>query len=289
MLKTRLVGVLIIKNEIVVQSIGFNRFLPVGAPEIAIEHLNRWGIDEIVSLDIDATPMSLKPKYQKIETFSKHCQVPLTVGGGISDIRDLEKIIRLGADKVVINTAAALNPSLITQGAKIFGSQCIMVSIDCRRSKGDKYETFVASGKRPSGWTPSEHARMAEDKGAGEILLTSMDRDGGKNGFDLDLIRQVVGAVSIPVIVCGGVGHPRHFSEAMQYSVSAVAAANFFHYTEHSAITAKRYLEEKGIQLRLDTYADYDGFKFDEDGRLAKVSDATLDQLRFEYTPEEII
>jgi len=289
MLKTRLIGVLIIRNGIVVQSIGFKDYLPVGSPAIAVDYLNRWGIDEIVMLDIDATPSARKPMVEELADYSKHCQVPLTVGGGISKIKDIEQIIRKGADKVVINSAAVGKPELISEGARLFGSQCIVGSMDARFLGNGGYETFTCSGKKPSGFTAAEHARFLEDNGAGEIFLNSIDRDGSKKGYDLELIRLVVESVRIPVIVCGVVDHPEHFASAMQHGVSAVAAANFFHYTEHSAIIAKRYLESTGTRLRLDTYADYSSFEFTESGRAAKMSDLVLDQLRFEYTPEEVI
>lgn len=289
MLKTRVIGVLVVKGGIVVQSINFRRYLPVGVPTIAVDYLNRWGIDEIALLDIDATLEGRHPLFDKIRDYSRYCQVPLAVGGGITDISDIEQIIRSGADKVVINTAALKNPSLITQGAKLFGTQCIVVSIDARRNDDGRYEVFTHSGRRPTGYKPVDLAKIAEEQGAGEILLNSVDRDGSKRGYDRELIRQVVDSVNIPVIVCGGVGYPSHFLEAMDLNVSAVAAANFFHYTEHSVVVAKSFLKSARANIRLDTYSTYDGFGFDGDGRAAKVSDPTLEKLRFEYIPEEVI
>src|SRR3989338_1647481 len=289
MLKTRIVGVLIVKGGIVVQSINFRRYLPVGIPGIAVEYLNNWGIDEIVLLDIDATPERRRPRYDKIIEYSKYCHVPFAVGGGITDISDIEKLIRSGADKVVINTAAVNGPSLITQGARLFGNQCIVVSIDVRRIKSGRYEVFTHSGTEPTGYSPRDFAKIVEQHGAGEILLTSIDRDGCKQGYDLDMVKQVVNAVNIPIIVCGGVGEPKHFCEAMDLNVSAVAAGNFFHYIEHSVILAKNFVKSAGFDVRLDTYTTYEDFKFDEGGRAKVDDDPILDKLRFEYIPEEVI
>lgn len=289
MLKIRVIGVLVVKDGIVVQSINFKRYLPVGKPSIAVEYLNRWGIDEIALLDISATPEQRAPDHTKIREYSKYCQVPLAVGGGIRSLADIDNVIRSGADKVIINSAAIETPSLITEGAKHYGVQCIVVSIDARRVESRGYKVFTHSGKRATDYAPMEFARIAEAHGAGEILLTSIDRDGSKQGHDVGLIREVAGAVNIPVIACGGVGYPKHLLEGIHAGATAVAAANFFHYTEHSIIVAKRYLKSAGAPVRLDTYATYDGFAFDENERAAKVGDAILEKLRFEYLPEEVI
>lgn len=289
MLKTRVVGVLVVKGDIVVQSVNFKQYLPVGSPAIAIEYLNRWGIDEIIMLDIDATLESRGPKNNMIKECSRYCQVPLTVGGGIRSVPHMEELIRSGADKVSINSAISDNPALITEGARIFGSQCIIASIDARSIGEGKYETFTRGGKRSTGKTPVSMAKLAEEYGAGEIFLNSIDRDGSKEGYDLCLIQQVLEAVNIPVIVCGGVNHPGHFQEAMDLEVSGAAAANFFHYTEHSVISAKGFLRGARDDIRLDSYATYRGYEFDDHGRAAKKGDLTLEKLRFEYIPEEVI
>lgn len=289
MLKTRIIGVLVVKGGIVVQSINFREYLPVGRPLIAVDYLNKWGIDEIVLLDIDATQKKRRPQFECVSGFSEFCHVPLSVGGGISEIEDIQRLIRSGADKVVLNTSAFENPELITEGAKLFGNQCIVVSMDAREVSPGKYELFTNSGKDPRRVTPAEFAKKMEEYGAGEIFLNSIDRDGSKKGYDIELISQVMGEVSIPVIVCGGVNHPKHFKEAIDLNVSGVAAANFFHYTEHSPITLKSYLKSFRANVRLDSYATYKNFEFDHLGRAGKKEDSILDKLRFEYIPEEII
>lgn len=289
MLKVRIIGVLTVKNGIVVQSVGFKRYLPVGSIAIAIEYLNKWGIDEIVVLDIDATATERKPLFGRLMSYSRFCQVPLAIGGGITSIDDIKRAIHGGADKIVVNTAAFEQPELIEKGASIFGKQCIVVSIDAKRTARGKYETYVRSGSIPTGFTPAKFARHAQSLGAGEIFLNSIDRDGSKRGYDTELIRSVVDAVNIPVIVCGGANHPRHMLEAMQIDVSAVAAANFFHYTEHSVIIVKSYLCARSADIRHDSYVTYGGFSFDGTGRLRKKEENLLDRLYVEFIPEEVI
>jgi cyclase len=240
MLKQRLVAFLPVKSGIVVQSIGFERYLPVGKPRIAVEFLNQWGIDEIILVDIEATSLGRCVDSEMIRGVSKACFVPLTVGGGIRSVSDMVKVIHSGADKISINTAALRTPELIKQGAEIFGSQCIIVSIDTKRNQNGSYEVFMMPSHEATGISPVELAKRVEGLGAGEILLNSIDRDGTKTGYDLQLAQEVANSVKIPVIVCGGVGHPVHFSEGLQLAnVSAVAAGNFFHFSEHSATITK--------------------------------------------------
>lgn len=289
MLKRRLTAILIVKDGIVVQSVGFAKYLPVGNPMIAAESLNRWGIDEIVLLDMSATPAGNGPDYELIKKVSKKCFVPLTVGGGVSSIDEMRKLTHYGADKAAINTAALEDPSIIEECAKVFGQQCVVVSMDVKGSNG-KYEVFADSGKRATGKTPVEWAKEAESRGAGEILLNSIDRDGAKKGYDIALAGLVADAVTIPVIACGGAGHPEHFLElAVRTGASALAAGNFFNFTEHSPITVKSYLVKAGVDVRLDTYAHYRDSQLDAAGRVAKREELYLEKLKFEYHPEEVI
>ncbi|MBU0758596.1 MAG: imidazole glycerol phosphate synthase cyclase subunit [Nanoarchaeota archaeon] len=290
MLKKRIVGVLIVKEGIVVQSIGFKRYLPVGKPEIAVEYLNKWGIDEIVLLDMDATRENRGPDFAMIKRVSEKCFVPLTVGGGINSLECMKKVIRYGADKISINTAAIKNPQLIKEGSDVLGNQCIVVSMDVKRNGDRRFEVFSDSGTIPTSISALEMAKTAESLGAGEILLNSVNRDGSKTGYELELIKEVASMVSIPVIACGGVGHPKHFLEGFKNSkICAAAAGNYFHFTEHTPIFTKAFLKNYGVDIRLETYATYKDFKFDDDGRILKRSDQYYDKLRFEYIPEEII
>ncbi len=289
MLKTRVVGVLVIRNGIVVQSIQFKRYLPVGRVSIAVEYLNRWGIDDIVLLDMDATPQGRPPNFEKIREYSRFCQVPLTVGGGVRSVKDMENLLQSGADRIALNASAIANPRLISEGARFFGAQCMVVSIDARRKPDGNYEVFSHSGTRPTGHSPETLARQLEELGAGEILLTAIDQDGMKRGFDLELINRVAEAVDIPLVACGGAGHPQHLLEACRLGISGVAAGNFYHYTEHSVIVAKSYLHTAGINVRLDSFVTYDDCQFDSDGRVARIGDEALEKLRFKVIPEEVI
>lgn len=291
MLKQRLVAFLPIRNGVVVQSIGYNRYLPVGKPRIAVEFLNQWGIDEIILVDIEATRLGRRVDVEMVRDVARYCFVPLTVGGGVRSVPDMRAIIQSGADKISINAGAFFAPELITQGAETFGSQCIIVSMDVRRNTSGAPEVFLNSGREATGVHPVDFAQKVERLGAGEILLNSIDRDGSKAGYDLDLAHEIARTVPIPIIICGGVGHPEHFAEGLRVpNVSAVAAGNFFHFSEHSATIAKAYLQScRGQHLRMDTYADYREFAYDADGRLAKKDDEQLAGLFFEFHPKEVI
>ncbi|MBT4445671.1 imidazole glycerol phosphate synthase subunit HisF [archaeon] len=295
MLKKRVIACLVIKNGIVVQSIGFEKYLPVGIPEIAVEFLNSWGIDEIVLLDIDATLENREPDFEMIKRISKKCFVPLTIGGGIKSVAVMKKLIRTGADKIAINSLAVNNPSLISEAAAVLGKQCIVVSIDAKCRKREDgiiwHEVMINNGKEGTGLDVVNFSKKCEELGAGEIIVNSIDNDGSKNGLDIELIRSVSSAVSIPVIAIGGVGHPEHFAEGfIQGNAMAVAAANYFHFTEHSPIIVKEYLMSyTTIRPRHETYINYEGFSFNKYGRIKKREEDYLDKTRFEYHPEEII
>lgn len=272
------------------QSIGFRRYLPVGRPEVAVEFLNQWGIDEIVLLDMDAFRQGRRIDLDVVRRVSKYCHVPLTVGGGLRTIDDLTDAIHSGADKVSINSVVHTCPELVQEGAGKFGSQCIIVSMDVRRNK-QGYEVMTDSGRCATGLHPVELAQRVEALGAGELLLNSIDRDGSRRGYDMELCEKVADAVDIPVIICGGVGHAAHLAEGLACeNISGVAAANFFHFTEHSVNVVKAWLYEHGHNgIRLDMYADYRGFSFDGDFRIAKRPDEELEQLLYEYHPKEVI
>lgn len=290
MLKKRLIAILVVKDNIVVQSILFRKYLPVGRPEIAVEFLNNWGIDEIILLDIDASPNSRGPNFELIKKAINKCFVPFTVGGGIHSLEDMKALIKSGADKIAINSEAVHNPEIIKQAAEVLGDQCVVVSIDVKHNDKGKYEVFINSGKTPTGINPVDFAKKVAGAGAGEILLNSIERDGSKEGYDLDLVRMVSAEVSIPVIACGGVGHPRHFLQAFQgLNLTAAAAGNYFHFTEHSPIVTKSFLRQNGIDMRMDTYATYTNFPFDAEGRLDRKDDRYLHKIKFEYEPQEVI
>ena len=289
-LKKRLIAAIVVKDGVAVQSIGFRRFLPVGRPEIAAEFLNRWGIDEILLQDISASRQGRGPDRELLAAVAERCFVPLTVAGGIASVEDAHRVTQSGGDKVAVNTAAAENPALIRAIADRFGNQCAVASIDAVRGGDGQYETVTRGGRESTGLRPEEAARIFADHGAGEILITAVDRDGTKRGFDEKLVAAVAGAVNIPVIASGGAGCPAHFLDVLKIpGVSAAAAANYFNFTEHSVLTTKAFLCATGAALRNDTYANYAGRTFDTSGRTAKRSERDLDELMFEYQPEEVI
>lgn len=288
MLKKRIIACLTIKNGLVVQSIGFEKYLPIGDAGICAEFLNKWGIDEIILLDIDATKENRPPNFELITSVSKKCFVPLTVGGGIKTLDDIKKLVHCGADKVSINHSVSENPEIIKEAAEIFGSQCIVVAMDIKKISG-KYE--ICYGKEKTvGADPVKAAKEAESLGAGEILLNLVDRDGFKNGFGVEIAKEVADAVSLPVIICGGAGFAKHFLEIFEKTnVSGAVAGNLFNFTEHSPILVKSFLKKNNIDVRLDTYANYLEAEFLEDGKLQKRPENYLEKLRFEYQPEEKI
>jgi imidazole glycerol-phosphate synthase subunit HisF len=271
MTRTRLVACLLVRCGLVVQSIGFRRYRPVGRPAVAMEFLAKWDVDEIVLLDISATAENRGPDLDMLSRVSDRCFVPLTFGGGIRSVDDIRAVIRAGADKICTNAKALADPDFIARAADLFGSQCIVVSIDARSDDHGGYQVFADGGRRPTGLTPTALAATVERQGAGEIFLNSIDRDGSGQGYDVDLIRQVSQAVGIPVIACGGVGRHDDFPAAvLGGGASAAAAANIFHFIEHSAIVAKAHMLRAGVNVRLDTAATYADFSFDERGRLIR-------------------
>lgn len=263
-LKKRLVVCLLLQNGQLVKSIGFKRFQIIGNPKIAIQYFNAWSVDEIVFLDISRTEdytsiMREDQNYKTLATFAeiiqecaKICFVPLSAGGGVRTEDDMRTLFRSGADKVVINTEALNSPQLITSAAETFGSQAIVVSMDVRRNETGAYEVYSDYGTKARGIDPVSWAKEVERRGAGELFITSIERDGSLSGYDLDLIRQVTDAVSIPVIASGGVGTWSHLVEGVEEgNASAVSAANIFHYTEQSTREAKKYMVESGLDVRI--------------------------------------
>ncbi|ACU06125.1 imidazole glycerol phosphate synthase subunit HisF [Pedobacter heparinus] len=288
MLKKRVAANLVVKDGIVVQSIGFKKYLPVGKPEIAIEFLNQWGIDEIILTDISATRKQSGPDFDMIRRAAQKCFVPLTVGGGISNTGQMKELLHNGADKISLNNAAITTPELITETAHIFGGQCVVISIDgIHTNKGFRIYDYLTHSALDI--SPSEFAKRAEDSGAGEILINSVDRDGSYLGFDHELINSVCSVVNIPVIVCGGAKNAGDFIEVFsKTNASAATAANFFHFSEHSVNITKSILNKK-MDVRSEAFANYEDACFDDDQRLLKKEDEVLENLLFIRIEKEII
>lgn len=287
--KKRLIGSLLLCDGWVVQSIGFSRYLPVGRADIAARFLNDWGVDEILLLDISASPNGRSIDPEIVERVSSSCYVPLAVGGGIRSAADVRDLIRAGADKVAINTAAVQAPGMLSDVAQMFGNQCIIAAMDVRSCEGG-YDVAIANGQVRLGLDPVRLARELAEAGGGEILVNSVDRDGNKTGFDLAIVDAVADAVHVPVIAMGGAGHPEHVREVLaRDNVSAAAVGNMLHFTEHSVTVLKQYLAASGVDMRREAAAHYEHIEIDGDGRLGKLTDDELAQAVFEYIPKEVI
>lgn len=251
MLKVRVIPTLLWKDYGLVKGIGFNSWRRVGPVLPAIKVYNARDVDELILVDITASLGVQPPDHETIADFSEECSVPLTVGGGIASLEQIVALLRAGADKVSINSTAFADPGLVDRAAARFGAQCIVVSIDARRRAGGGWGCCSHSGTCDTGREPVEWARELVARGAGEILLTSVDRDGTMSGYDLALIESVAAAVDVPVIASGGAGSYAHMVQAVRDTgASAVAAASIFHFTEQTPAGAKDALHEAGVPVR---------------------------------------
>jgi len=251
MLKNRIIPCLDVKNGRVVKGINFVDLKDAGDPIEQVKIYNDGGADEICFLDITASNENRDIIYEVVEKTSKKCFVPLTVGGGVRSVDDIHKLLNCGADKVVINTAAVKSPKLVMESSKKFGSQCIVVAIDAKQI-GNKWEVFTHGGRNNSRIDALDFAKKMEDSGAGELLVTSMDRDGTQVGYDIELIYKISSNVNIPLIASGGVGNLDHLVDGINLgNASAVLAASIFHYGKYSIKEAKEYLDSKGIPVRV--------------------------------------
>ena len=251
MLKNRIIPCLDVKNGRVVKGINFIDLKDAGDPVEQAKIYSDGGADEICFLDITASNENRDTIYEVVEKTSKKCFVPLTVGGGIRSIEDINKLLNCGADKVSINTAAVQDSKLVMKSSKKFGSQCIVVAIDAKKNEKN-WEIFTHGGRKSTGIDAIVYAKKMEECGAGELLITSMDRDGTQVGYDIELMSNISSKVNIPVIASGGVGNLDHLVEGIKLGkASAVLAASIFHYGKHSIKEAKEYLDSKGIPVRI--------------------------------------
>ncbi len=256
MLAKRIIPCLDVDAGRVVKGVRFVDIRDAGDPVEVARRYNEEGADEITFLDITASSDDRGTIVQVVEQVASEVFIPLTVGGGIRTVDDVRRMLNAGADKVAINTAAVFKPEFVGEAAGRFGSQCIVVAIDAKQVSGEgeplKWEIFTHGGRKPTGLDAVEWARRMADYGAGEILLTSMDRDGTKIGFDLALTRTIAEAVTIPVIASGGVGNLQHLVDGVvEGEADAVLAASIFHFAEYSIGEAKRYMAERGVEVRL--------------------------------------
>lgn len=260
-LAKRIIPCLDVDQGRVVKGVNFVGIRDAGDPVEVAKRYDEQGADEITFLDITATHEARGTTVKMVEAIAEHVFIPLTVGGGIREIADIRRMLNAGADKVSINSAAVFNPDFVREASEKFGAQCIVVAIDAKRVAGsgelgdedNKWEIFTHGGRKPTGIDAVEWAIKMADYGAGEILLTSMDRDGVKSGFDLGVTRAVSDAVNIPVIASGGVGNLEHLAEGVLLGhADAVLAASIFHFGEYTVQEAKKYMVHQGIEMRLD-------------------------------------
>ena len=262
MLKARVIPCLDVNEGRVVKGVNFVDLVDAGDPVEQARVYDAAGADELCFLDITASHENRDTIFDVVARTAEQCFMPLTVGGGVRTVEDIRKLLLAGADKVSINTAAVHNPDFVREASEKFGAQCIVVAVDAKRvdaqtgepsPDGGRFEIFTHGGRKPTGIECISWAEKMADFGAGEILLTSMDRDGTKNGFDLPLTRAVADAVPIPVIASGGVGNLDHLVDGItQGHASAVLAASIFHFGEHSIGEAKRFMADAGLPIRLD-------------------------------------
>jgi imidazole glycerol-phosphate synthase subunit HisF len=252
LLKTRLIPSILLKRDRLVKSTKFTEFRNIGNPINMARVYNAREVDELVVLDIEASKEGRGPLLETIAKIADECFMPLTIGGGIKTLADINNLLKVGADKVAINTAAVADPNFINEGARTFGKQCIVVSIDVKKHSSGTYEVFTESGYNPTGLDPVQLAKQVEKLGAGEIFLTSIDQDGSMEGYDLELLKKVSAAVNIPVIASGGVGSLQDFADGIiQGNATAVSAASVFHFTDITPLKAKSFMKSCGIDTRV--------------------------------------
>ena len=251
MLKNRIIPCLDVKKGRVVKGINFIDLKDAGNPVEQARIYSDGGADEICFLDITASNENRDTIYDDVEKTCKKCFVPLTVGGGVKSVDDINKLLNCGADKVSINTAAVQNSEVVVESSRKFGSQCIVVAIDAKKNS-DNWEIYTHGGRNKTGINAVEFAKKMEGSGAGELLVTSMDRDGTQVGYDLELMSKISSKVNIPIIASGGVGNLDHLVDGIKLgNASAVLAASIFHYGKYSVKEAKEYLDSKGIPVRI--------------------------------------
>jgi imidazoleglycerol phosphate synthase cyclase subunit len=248
-LSHRLIPCLDVRDGRVVKGVRFQSLRDAGDPAERAALYEAQGADEIVILDVGASPEARGTQVETVRAVRRALTIPLTVGGGVRSVDNAAALLDAGADKVSVNTAAVRRPELLSEMAEAFGSQCVVLAIDARRS-ADSWEVLLIGGSEPAGIDALDWARRGTDLGAGEILLTSWDRDGTRDGCDTDLLRAARAAVTVPVIASGGVGEFRHVADAITAGADAVLAASIFHDDDHDVASVKRYLAERGLPVR---------------------------------------
>ena len=251
MLKYRIIPCLDVKDGRVVKGVNFENLTDAGDPVSQAQFYYQAGADELCFLDINASKENRSTMFEMVKKVAEKCFIPFTVGGGVSKIEDFSTLLKCGADKVSINSSAIENPKLISDASRKFGAQCVVVAIDVKKNSSGNYEVFTRGGSKATGLDAVNWAIESQKLGAGEILLTSMDRDGTKSGYDLELIKKITSVINIPLIASGGVGTLDHLAEGLKSGASAVLAASIFHFKTHSVQEAKQYLNLQNLAVRI--------------------------------------
>ncbi len=251
MLKSRIIPCLDVKDGRVVKGVNFENLIDAGDPASQAKFYYEEGADELCFLDITASNENRSAIFDTVKKVAQVCFIPLTVGGGIRTMEDFQQLLLSGADKVSINSAAIKNPDLISEAANKYGAQCVIVAIDAKKNTQGNYEIFTHGGRNSTGIDAIEWAKKVTELGAGEILLTSMDKDGTKSGYDLELIQKITSQISIPVIASGGVGNLQHLADGIKAGAKASLAASIFHFKEYSIRQAKEFLVKENIAVRV--------------------------------------
>jgi len=251
MLKNRIIPCLDVTNGRVVKGVNFENLVDAGDPVAQAEFYSNSGADELCFLDITASHENRATIFDMVKQVAKVCFIPFTVGGGVREVEDIRQLLLCGADKVSINSAAVYNPELVREASRKFGNQCIVVAIDAKKNQQGRFDVFVKGGRENTGIDAIEWAKKMQEFGAGEILLTSMDKDGTKSGYDLELVSAISSVLQIPVIASGGVGTLQHLADGIKAGASAVLAASIFHFKTYSINEAKEYLLKNNIAMRL--------------------------------------
>lgn len=247
----RLIPVLTLKDGRIIKTIGFDQYRDIGHPKTMGKVFDSQDVDELIFLDITASQEKREPDWDNILQFAEECVMPLTIGGGVSRVEHIRKLLQIGADKVTVNTAAVRDPTFVTRAAEAFGTQCIVVSVDAQRRNNGTYEVLIEGGFERTSLDPIAFAKDMASRGAGEIMINSIDRDGTMQGYDLELVRRVADAVDIPVIACGGCGELQDLVEAVNVGrASAVACSSLFAFTDNKPIKAKAFMQTAGINIR---------------------------------------
>ncbi len=273
----RIIGKILIDRNLAIQSKGFSTFLPLGKPEILAEFLDQWQVDEVLMIDRSASIRGTVIDADIISTVVEVCRSPLTVGGGITSVKQAELLVNNGADRIAINSAFHVNPILITQLADVLGRQAVVASLDFTM-QGQQALVFDHKTKTSGQYQLMDACKLAEDKGAGELFIHSVDRDGLATGYELGVYKNIVDSVAIPVIASGGYGKPSHVQDVMSTGVNAIAIGNSLNYVEHSIALIKAYLNTSIIRA---SDMGYQAEQVTEEGRLLKQLDDYLDGLKF--------